>query len=168
MEWLYNLFFGQSIAQSVLVIALVITIGITLGKLKFRGISLGITWILFVGIALSHFGMTINPEIRHFAQEFGLILFVFSIGLQVGPSFFSSFKQGGMQLVGCAAAIVLLGVVTAGVIHLVTGTPIPTMVGILSGAVTNTPGLGAAQAAYADTTGIQDPNIAMGYAVAYP
>ncbi|MBQ5394965.1 MAG: putative transporter [Alistipes sp.] len=168
MEWLYNLFFGQSIAQSVLVIALVITIGITLGKLKFRGISLGITWILFVGIALSHFGMTINPEIRHFAQEFGLILFVFSIGLQVGPSFFSSFKQGGMQLVGCAAAIVLLGVATAGVIHLVTGTPIPTMVGILSGAVTNTPGLGAAQAAYADTTGIQDPNIAMGYAVAYP
>ena len=168
MEWLYNLFFGQSIAQSVLVIALVITIGIMLGKLKFRGISLGITWILFVGIAMSHFGMTINPEIRHFAQEFGLILFVFSIGLQVGPSFFSSFKQGGMQLVGCAAAIVLLGVVTAGVIHLVTGTPIPTMVGILSGAVTNTPGLGAAQAAYADTTGIQDPNIAMGYAVAYP
>lgn len=168
MEWLYNLFFGQSIAQSVLVIALVITIGIMLGKLKFRGISLGITWILFVGIAMSHFGMTINPEIRHFAQEFGLILFVFSIGLQVGPSFFSSFKQGGMQLVGCAAAIVLLGVVTAGVIHLVTGTPIPTMVGILSGAVTNTPGLGAAQAAYADTTGIQDPNIAMSYAVAYP
>ena len=168
MEWLYNLFFGQSIAQSVLVIALVITIGIMLGKLKFRGISLGITWILFVGIAMSHFGMTINPEIRHFAQEFGLIFFVFSIGLQVGPSFFSSFKQGGMQLVGCAAAIVLLGVVTAGVIHLVTGTPIPTMVGILSGAVTNTPGLGAAQAAYADTTGIQDPNIAMGYAVAYP
>ena len=89
MEWLYNLFFGQSIAQSVLVIALVITIGIMLGKLKFRGISLGITWILFVGIALSHFGMSINDEVRHFAQEFGLILFVFTIGLQVGPSFFS-------------------------------------------------------------------------------
>ena len=168
MEWLYNLFFGQSIAHAILIIALVITLGITLGKLKFRGISLGITWILFVGIAMSHFGMSINDEIRHFAQELGLILFVFSIGLQVGPSFFSSFKQGGMQLVGCAVSIVLLGVATTGLIHLVTGVPIPTMVGILSGAVTNTPGLGAAQAAYTDASGIEDPTIALGYAVAYP
>ena len=168
MEWLYNLFFGEGIAHSVLTIALVITLGIMLGKLKFRGISLGITWILFVGIALSHFGMSINDEVRHFAQEFGLILFVFTIGLQVGPSFFSSFKQGGMQLVACAVAVVLLGVLTAGVLHLTTGVPIPTMVGILSGAVTNTPGLGAAQAAYADASGIQDPTIALGYAVAYP
>ncbi len=168
MEWLYNLFFGAGIAQSVLVISLVITIGILLGKVKICGISLGVTWILFVGIAMSHFGMSINNEIRHFAQEFGLILFVFSIGLQVGPSFFSSFKHGGMQLVGCAVAIVLLGVATAGVLHVVTGVPVPTMVGILSGAVTNTPGLAAAQQAYADTTGIQDPSIALGYAVAYP
>jgi len=168
MEWLYNLFFGQSIAHAILIIALVITLGITLGKLKFRGISLGITWILFVGIAMSHFGMSINDEIRHFAQELGLILFVFSIGLQVGPSFFSSCKQGGMQLVGCAVSIVLLGVATTGLIHLVTGVPIPTMVGILSGAVTNTPGLGAAQAAYTDASGIEDPTIALGYAVAYP
>lgn len=168
MEWLYNLFFGQSIAHAILTIALVITLGITLGKLKFRGISLGITWILFVGIVLSHFGMSINDEIRHFAQELGLILFVFSIGLQVGPSFFTSFKQGGMQLVGCAVSIVLLGVATAGVLHLVTGVPIPTMVGILSGAVTNTPGLGAAQAAYSDAAGVEDPSIALGYAVAYP
>ncbi|MDO4757973.1 MAG: putative transporter [Rikenellaceae bacterium] len=168
MEWLSSLFFSQSIAQSVLVIALVITFGIMLGKIKIGGISLGITWILFVGIALSHFGMSINNEVRHFAQEFGLILFVFSIGLQVGPGFFSSFKKGGLQLVGCAVAVVLLGVTTAGILHLTTGVPIPTMVGILSGAVTNTPGLGAAQAAYADTTGIQDPSIALGYAVAYP
>lgn len=168
MEWLYNLFFGQSIAHAILIIALVITLGIMLGKIKIRGISLGITWILFVGIAMSHFGMSINDEIRHFAQELGLILFVFSIGLQVGPSFFSSFKQGGMQLVGCATAIVFFGVLTAGLLHLITGVPIPTMVGILSGAVTNTPGLGAAQAAYADTTGIEDPTIALGYAVAYP
>lgn len=168
MEWLSNLFFGQSIAQAVLVISLVITMGIMLGKIKICGISLGVTWILFVGIAMSHFGMSINSEIRHFAQEFGLILFVFSIGLQVGPGFFSSFKQGGMKLVGCAAAIVLLGVLTAGVLHLVTGVPVTTMVGILSGAVTNTPGLGAAQQAYADTTGLQDPTIALGYAVAYP
>lgn len=168
MEWLYSLFFGQSIAQSVLIISLVITIGILLGKVKICGISLGVTWILFVGIAMSHFGMSIDGDIRHFAQEFGLILFVFSIGLQVGPSFFSSFKHGGMQLVGCAAAIVLLGVATAVVLHLATGVPVPTMVGILSGAVTNTPGLGAAQQAYADATGIQDASIALGYAVAYP
>ncbi len=168
MEWLQSLFFGQSIAQAVFVIALVITLGITLGKVKIKGISLGVTWVLFVGIAMSHFGMTINSEIRHFAQEFGLILFVFSIGLQVGPSIFSSFKHGGLQLVGCATAIVLLGVLTAGVIHFVTGVPITTMVGILSGAVTNTPGLGAAQQAYVDSTGIQDPTIALGYAVAYP
>ncbi len=168
MEWLYNLFFGTGIAQAVLVISLVITIGILLGKIRICGISLGVTWILFVGIAMSHFGMSIDNEIRHFAQEFGLILFVFSIGLQVGPSFFSSFKHGGMQLVGCAVAIVLLGVATAGVLHLVTGVPVPTMVGILSGAVTNTPGLGAAQQAYADTTGYNDPSIALGYAVSYP
>ena len=168
MDWLCNLFFGGGIAHAVLTFALTITLGILLGKVKIGGISLGITWILFVGIALSHFGMTVDNDVRHFVQEFGLILFVFSIGLQVGPGFFSSFKHGGMTLVSCASAIVLLGVATAYVIHVVTDTPIPTMVGILSGAVTNTPGLGAAQQAYADASGIQDPNIPLGYAVAYP
>ena len=168
MEWLHTLFFGNGIAHAVLTFALVITVGILLGKVKIGGVSLGITWILFVGIVLSHFGMTVDGEVRHFVQEFGLILFVFSIGLQVGPGFFASFKHGGMTLVMCAVAIVLLGVATAYVVHLVTGTPIPTMVGILSGAVTNTPGLGAAQQAYADASGIEDPTIALGYAVAYP
>ena len=179
MEWLHTLFFGSGIAHSVLTIALVITLGILLGKIKIGGVSLGITWILFVGIALSHFGMTVDSDVRHFVQEFGLILFVFSIGLQVGPGFFSSFKHGGLTLVGCATAIVLLGVATAYVIHLVTGTPVPTMVGILSGAVTNTPGLGAAQQAYADAltasgealTWNQQQELAsipLGYAVAYP
>ena len=168
MEWLYTLFFGTGIAHAVLIFALVITIGILLGKVKIGGISLGVTWILFIGIIFSHFGMTVDGEVRHFVQEFGLILFVFSIGLQVGPGFFASFKHGGITLVGCAAAIVLLGVATAYVIHVVTGTPIPTMVGILSGAVTNTPGLGAAQQAYADAAGFSDPNVALGYAVAYP
>ena len=168
MECLHTLFFGSGIAHAVLTFALVITIGILLGKVKIGGISLGITWILFVGIVLSHFGMTVDGEVRHFVQEFGLILFVFSIGLQVGPGFFASFKHGGMTLVMCAVAIVLLGVATAYVVHLATGTPIPTMVGILSGAVTNTPGLGAAQQAYTDASGIEDPTIALGYAVAYP
>lgn len=168
MEWLYSLFFGSGIAHAVLTFALVITLGILLGKVKIGGVSLGITWILFVGIIFSHFGMTVDGEVRNFVQEFGLILFVFSIGLQVGPGFFASFKHGGMTLVSCAVAIVLLGVLTAYILHLTTGTPIPTMVGILSGAVTNTPGLGAAQQAYADATGGSDPSIALGYAVAYP
>ncbi len=168
MEWLHTLFFGNGIAHAVLTFALVITFGILLGKIKIGGVSLGITWILFVGIFLSHFGMTVDDGVRHFVQEFGLILFVFSIGLQVGPGFISAFKHGGITLVGCATAIVLLGVATAYVIHLATGTPIPTVVGILSGAVTNTPGLGAAHQAYADATGYNDPTIAMGYAVAYP
>ena len=168
MDWLYSLFFGSSVAHAVLTFALVITVGILLGKIKIKGVSLGITWILFVGIIFSHFGMTVDKDVRHFVQEFGLILFVFSIGLQVGPGFFASFKHGGMTLVGCATAIVLLGVLTAYIIHVATGTPIPTMVGILSGAVTNTPGLGAAQQAYADASGVNDPSIALGYAVAYP
>lgn len=168
MEWISSLFFGSSIAHTVFTLAITIAIGIALGKIKIAGISLGITWILFVGIALSSFGMQIDPTIIAFIKEFGLILFVYSVGMQVGPSFFSSFKQGGMRLVGIATAIVLVGVLTAYIIHLVTGTPIPTMVGVLSGAVTNTPGLGAAQQAYADSTGLTDPTIAMGYAVAYP
>ncbi len=168
MEWLVNLFLGNGIAHTVLTLALTIMLGLLLGKVKIGGVSLGITWILFVGIFLSHFGMSIDGEVLHFVKEFGLILFVFSIGLQVGPAFFSSFKQGGMTLVSLASAIVLLGVLTAYVLHLITGVDIPTMVGILSGAVTNTPGLGAAQQAYADATGVQNPNIALGYAVAYP
>ncbi|WP_296003421.1 putative transporter [uncultured Alistipes sp.] len=168
MDWLQALFCEQGIAHAVLTLALAITGGLLLGKVKVGGVSLGITWILFVGIALSHFGMTIDAPVLHFVKEFGLILFVFSIGLQVGPGFFSSFKHGGMTLVTLASAIVLLGVLTTYVLHLTTGVDIPTMVGILSGAVTNTPGLGAAQQAYADATGINDPNIALGYAVAYP
>ncbi len=168
MEWLQSLFFGGGIAHAVLIFSLTITLGILLGKIKIGRVSLGITWILFVGIALSSIGMTVSGDVLHFVKEFGLILFVFSIGLQVGPGFFASFKHGGLTLVCCAAAIVLLGVATAYILHIVTGTPIPTMVGILSGAVTNTPGLGAAQQAYADATGLNDSTIALGYAVAYP
>ena len=171
MDWFSNLLLnpeGVGVAHIVLTFSVVITLGILLGKIRIAGISLGITWILFVGIILSSLGMRVEGNVLHFMKEFGLILFVFSIGLQVGPSFFSSFKQGGMTLVGCATAIVFLGVATAYIIHLCTGIPIPTMVGILSGAVTNTPGLGAAQQAYTDATGIADPTIALGYAVAYP
>ena len=168
MSWINELLWGSGIGHSILLLSIVIALGIQLGKIKIFGISLGITLVLFVGIVMGHFGFTMNPEILHFFKEFGLILFVYSVGMQVGPGFFSSFKQGGVTLNMLACGIVFLGVVTALVIHYVTGVPIPTMVGILSGAVTNTPGLGAAQQAYTDMFGTADPTIALGYAVAYP
>ncbi len=168
MEWLHELLFGTGIGHSILLVAIVIFVGIFLGKIKVAGISLGITWILFVGIILSHFGMRMDPHALHFLKEFGLILFVYSVGLQVGPGFFSSFKKGGIRLNLLAVSIVLLGVVITCILYAVTGLPVTTMVGILSGAVTNTPGLGAAQQAYFDMTGQEGSEIAMGYAVAYP
>lgn len=169
MNWFTNLFFGTGIAHSIVVLALAITIGITLGaKLKFKGITLGITWILFCAIACSHFGMTLDPMVESFAKDFGLILFVYSIGLQVGPSFFSSFGKGGLSLNMLAASIVLLGCVTAYVIHLVSGVDIATMTGVLFGAVTNTPGLGAAEQTFQDIAGVANPDIASGYAMSYP
>ena len=169
MDWFSNLFFGTGIAHSIFVLALAIAIGIFLGaKLKFKGITLGITWILFCAIACSHFGMRLDPLVESFAKDLGLILFVYSIGLQVGPGFFSSFGKGGLQLNLLAAGIVLLGCVTAYVIHLISGTDIATMTGVLFGAVTNTPGLGAAQQTYQDLTGIANPDIASGYAMSYP
>ena len=168
MDWLVDLITGTGIAHSIMVLALVISVGLLLGKIKIFGISLGTTWILFFGIFLGHIGLEIDENTLHFLKEFGLILFIFSIGMQVGPSFFSSFKQGGITLNLLAAGVVLLGALTTYIIHAVTGLPIATMVGILSGAVTNTPGLGAAQQTYTDVTGTTDPTIATAYAVAYP
>ncbi len=174
MELLKNLFegypdlWGGGVAHSVLILSLVIAFGIMLAKIKVAGVSLGITWILFVGIVFGHFNMTLNEHLLHFMKEFGLILFVYSIGLQVGPGFFSAFRKGGLTLNLLAMLVVFLGVVITLILHFVTGTPITTMVGILSGAVTNTPGLGAAQQANSDLNGIDAPEIALGYAVAYP
>ncbi|MDR1371916.1 MAG: putative transporter [Dysgonamonadaceae bacterium] len=168
MDWLNELFFGSSIAHTVLLFALVIVTGIALGKIKIFGISLGITFVLFAGVLAGHFGLRVNEEILHFIKEFGLILFVYSIGLQVGPGFFTSFKKGGITLNMLATGIVFTGVITTLIIHYITGIPVQTMVGIMSGAVTNTPGLGAAQQAFADIHGTSDPNISLGYAVAYP
>lgn len=168
MNWINDLLWGEGIGHSILLLSFVIALGIQLGKIKVYGVSLGITWVLFVGIVLGHFGFTINHNVIHFFKEFGLILFVYSVGMQVGPGFFSSFKKGGVTLNVLACGIVLLGVATAIVIHFITGIPMATMVGILSGAVTNTPGLGAAQQTYSDMTGTSDETIALGYAVAYP
>ena len=159
---------GEGVGHSILLLSFVIAAGIQLGKIKVFGVSLGITLVLFVGIILGHFGFTINHNVIHFFKEFGLILFVYSVGMQVGPGFFSSFKQGGITLNMLACGIVFLGVLTAVILHYATGIPMPTMVGILSGAVTNTPGLGAAQQAFSDMHGVSDNTIALGYAVAYP
>ena len=168
MDWFINLFIGSGIAHSICVLSLAITIGIFLGhKLKFKGITLGITWILFCAIACSHFGMRLNKDVLDFAKDLGLILFVYSIGLQVGPSFFSSFRKGGLSLNMLALSIVLLGCITAFVIHLISGEPVEVMTGVLFGAVTNTPGLGAAQEAFAGT-GADASILASGYAMAYP
>ena len=169
MEWFSNLFFGTGIAHSIFVLCIAIAAGIFLGsKLKIKGITLGITWILFCAIACSHFGMTLDPLVESFAKDLGLILFVYSIGLQVGPGFFSSFGKGGLSLNMLAAGIVFLGCLTAYIIHVASGVDIATMTGVLFGAVTNTPGLGAAQQAYQDITGVSNPDIASGYAMAYP
>ena len=174
MELLRNLFegyphlWGGGVAHSVLILSLVIAFGIMLGKVKIAGISLGVTWILFVGIVFGHFNLNLDEHLLHFLKEFGLILFVYSIGLQVGPGFFSAFKKGGFTLNMLAVLVVFVSVLITIILHFFTGIPITTMVGILSGAVTNTPGLGAAQQANSDLNGIDAPEIALGYAVAYP
>lgn len=170
MNWLQDLLTNpNSIAHIVALYAFVIAAGVLLGKIKFFGISLGVTFVLFVGILAGHFGFTGNPAILSFVQDFGLILFVFCIGLQVGPSFFSSFKRGGITLNLLAVGIVFLNIAVVLILYfaLQGRVDIPMMVGILCGAVTNTPGLGAANEALQQLH-YQGPEIAMGYACAYP
>ena len=180
MDWIINLFYADTngVAHTVLLFCIAIAIGIPLGRIKVFGISLGITLVLFVAILLGQLGFSVNGNVLHFVKEFGLILFVFTIGLQVGPGFFASFKKGGMLMNGLAASIVLLGVLLTVAFHFLTGIPMPTMVGVLSGAITNTPGLGAAQQALAEivkTNGATDGaveqlagTLGQGYACAYP
>ena len=168
MQWLNDLLFGVGVGHSILLVAVTIALGIWLGKIKIFGISLGVTFVLFVGIVLGHFGMNLHPDVHHFFKEFGLILFVYSVGMQVGPGFFSSLRKGGLTLNLLAMGVVFLGVLTTVILHFVTGISMSTMVGILSGAVTNTPGLGAAEQTFHDLTGTGDSTITLGYAVAYP
>ena len=161
-------------AGAIFILALVIASGLYLGKFKVKGVSLGTTWILFMGILLGHLGLTVNPVMLSFVKDFGLILFVFAIGLQVGPGFFRSFKKDGLPMNLLAVGLVLLSVLVAYVIHLVTGENLGIMTGIMSGAVTNTPGLGAAQQTLSDVaSGSAEiaeaaSGIASAYAVAYP
>ncbi len=168
-DFLYSLFLQPSVSQSLLVLVLTVAIGLFLAdKLKVKNMTLGVTWILFTGIFLSHFGLRLTPQVAHFAKDFGLILFVYSIGLQVGPSFFSSFGKGGLKLNMMAASIVLLACILTLIIGTLSGVEMSTMVGVMSGAVTNTPSLGAAEQAFTDAFGSDSGSIAAGYAVAYP
>lgn len=173
MDWLHDLIFGASsgpsIAHSIFLLALIIAIGIQLGKFKICGISLGSTFILFVGIICGQCGLSMDPTTVNFLRDFGLILFIYAIGMQVGPGFFSSFKKGGVTLNMLAVSIVLIGAIITLSLHYITGIDVNTMVGIMSGAVTNTPGLGAAQQALKDMGhAAGGDTMAMGYAVAYP
>ncbi len=168
MHSLESFLFHPSITQSLLWLTIVMTIGLWLGeKAKIRQFSLGVTWVLFVGIALASLGVKIDHSVAQFAKDFGLILFVYSIGLQVGPSF-SPFKKGVLHLNMLAAAIVLLACVCTIVLHYITGIDMSTLAGVMSGATTSTPSLAAAQQAYFDLKGTTNPDIATGYAVAYP
>ena len=174
MDWIVNLFTNtESVAHIALLYAIVIAIGVYLGKIKIGGISLGVTFVLFAGILAGHVGFTGPKEILTFVQDFGLILFVFMIGLQVGPGFFESFKKGGVTLNMLSASAILLNIlVMFGCYYLFfdTNNPnnLPMMVGTLYGAVTNTPGLGAANEALLSVFPNGAPSIANGYACAYP
>ena len=173
-----ELFLGTGIAHTILLFAFVIATGLWLGRFKVKGVSIGTTWILFLGILLSHFGFRGDPVVLSFMKDFGLILFVFSIGLQVGPGFFQSFKKGGVTMNLLAAGMILLAVLVTLAIHWITGESLVTMVGVMSGAVTNTPGLGAAQQTLTDAmiaggqtreaAASATSSLASAYAVAYP
>lgn len=179
MDWIVNLFSNhESVAYTVIIYSIVIAVGVALGKIRFWGISFGIACVLFAGIAAAHFGFVVDGHIQHFVKEFGLILFVYTIGLQVGPGFFASFQQGGLKLNSLAILSVVTCMLTVIGLHFSTGTGMAELVGIMSGAVTNTPGLGAAQQAITDISlargvsqeGINETlsNVSNGYAVAYP
>ncbi|MBP3353733.1 MAG: putative transporter [Bacteroidales bacterium] len=171
MDWLHQLIFTPGLANTVILYSFIIAAGVWLGKRKIFGISLGVTFVLFVGIVVGHFTdyFSINKQVLDFAKELGLILFVYSIGLQVGPGFFSSFKKGGMLLNLLALGVILLNIATVIVIYYVTDARMEDLVGVLSGAVTNTPGLGAAQQALEQLGKAADiPSAAAGYAAAYP
>ena len=145
MEWLYNLFFEQSALQAVIIMSLIISIGLGLGKVHVFGVSLGVTFVFFTGIFAGHLGFTVDPQMLAYAESFGLVLFVYALGLQVGPGFFSSFHRGGFTLNMLGLGVILIGTLMAVVLSFVSGVSMPDMVGILCGATTNTPALGAAQ-----------------------
>ena len=171
MNWLQEAFLEPTMVQAVIIISLVSALGLYLGRIKIFGISLGITFVFFAGILAGHLGIVVNKDMLYFAQSFGLILFVYALGLQVGPGFFSSLKKGGVAMNMMGLGVILLGLIMTVSLHWVTGVSLSNMVGLLCGAVTNTPALGAAQQALlqidpANTKGVTD--MALACAVAYP
>lgn len=167
MEWLYNLFFEQSALQAVIILSLITAIGLGLGKLHLFGISLGVTFVFFMGILAGHLGFSIDPQMLTYAESFGLVLFVYALGLQVGPGFFSSFQRGGYQLNLLGLGVILLGTVMAVLLTFFLPISLPDMVGILCGATTNTPALGAAQQTLKQL-GEPTSGAALSCAVTYP
>lgn len=167
MEWLYNLFFEQSALQAVVILSLITAVGLGLGKIHIFGISLGITFVFFMGILAGHLGFSIDPQMLTYAESFGLVLFVYALGLQVGPGFFSSFQRGGYRLNLLSLGVIVLGTVMAVLLSRVTTVDLPDMVGILCGATTNTPALGAAQQTLKQL-GEPTSGAALSCAVTYP
>lgn len=169
VEWIRNLLFENSVSQAVIVISLIIAIGQSLGKIRIFGVSLGVTFVFFTGIMAGHLGLSVDSQMLNYAESFGLIIFVYALGLQVGPGFFASFRRGGLQLNALAMGVVLTGTLMTLIFHWTTGVSLPDMVGILSGAVTNTPALGAAQQTLKQIApGTSQVDLALGCAVAYP
>lgn len=167
MDWFIDLFRGQPALQAMVVISFISAIGIGLGKIRIMGISLGVTFVFFVGILAGHLGLTVDPAMRNFAESFGLVIFVYALGLQVGPGFFSSFHTGGLKLNMLSMAVVLIGTLLAVACSYATGVAMPDMVGVLCGATTNTPALGAAQQTLVQL-GLDAGTAALGCAVTYP
>ena len=167
MNWFHSVLIEHSAIQALIVLSVIVAIGLGLGKLKFCGISLGITWVFFVGILAGHFGLSIDPQMLNYAESFGLVLFVYELGIKVGPGFFSSFRQGGVLLNLLGLGLVLLGTAIAIGLVYCFNIPMSDMVGILSGATTNTPALGAAQQALVQM-GLSANGAALSCAVTYP
>lgn len=167
MDWFESLFWEQSALQAVCVISVIIAVGLGLGKLRVCGISLGVTFVFFTGILAGHLGLAIDPEILKYAEDFGLMLFVYELGLKVGPGFFSSFRTGGIKLNMLGLGLVLAGTAVAIALSYLMTIPMTDMVGILSGATTNTPSLGAAQQAISQL-GLSTEGAALSCAVTYP
>ena len=167
MDWFESLFWEQSALQAVCVISVIIAVGLGLGKLRVCGISLGVTFVFFTGILAGHLGLSIDPEILKYAEDFGLMLFVYELGLKVGPGFFSSFRTGGIKLNMLGLSLVLAGTAVAVALSYLMAIPMTDMVGILSGATTNTPSLGAAQQAISQL-GLSTEGAALSCAVTYP
>lgn len=167
MEWLNSVLFEHNALQAVAVLSIICAIGLSLGKIKVFGVSLGVTFVFFIGILAGHLGLSLDSEMLSYAENFGLILFVYALGLQVGPGFFSSFRKGGIKLNSLAMGVILLGTLSAVLASAVTGMSLPDMVGVMCGAVTNTPALGAAQQTLKQL-GLPSSSLALGCAVAYP